>query len=82
MKTYTLTESLALLPPSELIGFMRTHGLDEGGNTVVGELPRKEVLDLINNTGHQLFQSGPKTLAKGYGLAMQDEHGWIFFRTI
>ena len=74
MKTYTTLEAAALLPDKEEIAFLRTHGLDEGGRTVAGVMPRDAVLALLEASSI-VTRSGPKTAAKGFGLAVEDEHG-------
>lgn len=74
-KFVTIEEAIDLLPDSEMI-----HTFRQAGPVIVGADHDRDCLIDYMRKAQKIEVTGEQAQAMGYGLAIHDEHGWLFIK--
>lgn len=72
----TLEEAVRRLPDGDMV-----HTFRQAGQALLGaDHERDRLIDAMKNAP-QIEVTGPQAQAMGHGLAILDDHGWLFIET-
>ncbi len=71
----TKEQAINMLPNKEMI-----HTFRQGGPTLIGaDWDKKDLIEAINK--YEVELTGEQARSMGHGMALYDEHGWLFIET-
>lgn len=73
----TKEQALSMLPFKKDIHIFRN---PSGGILMGFDVDRKEIIEKINK--HEVEVTGEQAQEMGHGMALCDEHGWMFIETL